>query len=52
MEADCSGTGWHFSKRGGPPGQKSGPFTREQLQTLARSGALAGRDLVQAGRVG
>jgi hypothetical protein len=46
MNAGGTETGWYFSRRGGPPGQRSGPFTREQLQTLARSGALTRYHLV------
>jgi hypothetical protein len=46
MDAGGGQGGWYFSKAGGPPGQKSGPYTRDQLQTRAWSGAISAFDLV------
>ena len=46
MNAGSMASGWYYSKRGASAGQQVGPLTWEQLYSLARSGSLAGDDLV------
>jgi hypothetical protein len=46
MNAGPVGSGWYYSKLGGPPGQQFGPLSWEQLYSYAQSGVVRGDDLV------
>jgi hypothetical protein len=46
MNTGLTDPGWYYSKLGGPPGQRFGPLTWEDLVSHARSGHLSADDLV------
>ncbi|MCL5736175.1 MAG: DUF4339 domain-containing protein [Actinobacteria bacterium] len=43
-----AGSGWYYSKLGGPPGEQVGPVSWEELVSLARSGLVASDDLIRS----
>ena len=46
MTTDSMTSGWYYSKRGDPTGQRIGPLTWEQLYSLAQTGQLSSDDIV------
>lgn len=46
VSEDPAAIGWYFAKVGTPAGQEVGPFSREQLVSLAQAGTLMPGDLV------
>jgi hypothetical protein len=46
MDVGSADSGWFYSKRGAPAGQQAGPFTWQQLASLAQTGSIAPDDLV------
>ncbi|MCL5736176.1 MAG: DUF4339 domain-containing protein [Actinobacteria bacterium] len=48
MNTGPLGSGWYYSKLGGPPGEQVGPVSWEELVSLARSGLVASDDLIRS----
>ena len=46
MDAGSTSTGWYYAKQGAPGAQPAGPYTWEELSSLARAGSLTPTDLV------